>query len=311
MEWVDNGILKWIFQADFKKREGRRLHRNRRGLDSDNNGGRSVSEQLWSGHIVIVRLPSDPHTSDELDRVIQLVTRESAFDIIMDFSDVLTIQQRAICQLMILQRILHKSARHLGFYNLNPQLRKALIKHRIGRFLRSDFDKNIDLVPLPNATQGGALILGDQQDIETLERRRYIRYNLSKSLEITALLWHDRLRVSRMDEIPLQCVSCILSDVSEGGVQVVMEAGQEITFSKGQSVHIRFAPFVGETPVTYRAVVKGIFPTADDQHICLGVEFVGLEENLAGRLALQQLCASQGRYFEATVCPDHESIETM
>ncbi len=58
-----------------------------------------MSEQSWSGHIVIVRLPPVPQTNDELDRVIQVTVKDIGFDIIVDFADVQTISRSSLCRL--------------------------------------------------------------------------------------------------------------------------------------------------------------------------------------------------------------------
>ncbi len=261
-----------------------------------------MNKHAWSTHLVIVRLPPEPRTDDELDRVIQVAVNDSSFDIIVDFADVQAMSQPSLCRLVILHRILQKSARHLGFCNLNHAIRNAVETHRMGQLIKAGWNTESSLKPSANPVQGGSLAFGNQDRIETCERRRYVRYRLSKSLRTTALLWcrgsdTDNLRIAPPHRWP-----CTLVDVSEGGVQVVIDVTQEPTFHKGQFVNMRFAPVVCEMPITFDAIIREILPTADSDHTCLGLQFVGLEANTEGRRSLQRLCDSEGRYFETLAC---------
>ena len=259
-----------------------------------------MSGQSWSRHVVIVRLPPEPQINDELDTVIQVAVNDTSFDIIVDFADVQTISQLSLCRLVILHRILQNSAQQLGFCNIGHAIRSLFQKHSIGRFIESDWNRGISLVPSANPTQGGSLVLRNQGQLETCERRNYVRYSLSKSLRITGVLWHRTPDTNHLKAAPTHCWQCILVDVSEGGVQIVLDVTHEPTFYKGQYVNVRFALVPCEMPVTFEATIREILPTADSEHICLGLQFVGLETNTEGRRSLQHLCDSDGRYFEAT-----------
>jgi len=261
-----------------------------------------VSEYSWSRQVVIVRLPPEPQTNDELDRVIQVVVNDSSVDIIVDFAEVQTISQLSLCGLVILHRILHNSTRHLGLCNFNHAIRNAFKTHRTGRLIETDWNREISLEPSANPTKGGSLALWNQDQLETCERRSYVRYSLSKSLRITALLWHRSSDTNHLKAVPTHYWRCILIDVSEGGVQIVIDVTHEPTFHKGQFVNVRFAPVPCEMPVTFDAMIRELLPTADSEHICLGLQFVGLETNTEGRRSLERLCDSEGRYFEALAC---------
>jgi anti-anti-sigma regulatory factor len=269
-----------------------------------------VSGQSWSRHVVIVRLPPEPQINDELDTVIQVAVNDTSFDIIVDFADVQTISQPSLCRLVILHRILQKAARQLGFCNISHAIRSVFKTHRIGRFIESDWNREISLEPSANPTQGGSLVLRNQDQLETCERRSYVRYSLSKSLRITALLWHRSPDTNYLKAVPTHCWQCILIDVSEGGVQIVIDVTQEPTFHKGQFVNVRFVSVPCEMPVTFDALIREILPTADSEHICLGLQFVGLETNTEGRRSLQHLCDSEGRYFEATAYGTNNMIHS-
>ncbi len=267
-----------------------------------------MSEQSWSGHIVIVRLPPEPQTSDELDRVIQVAVNDIGFDIIVDFADVQTISQSSFCELVVLHRILDRSTRRLGFCNISPAIRSVFKTHKMGRIIETDWNVKISIDPSANPLQDGSVVLGNQDRNETRERRSFVRFNLSKSLRTTALLWHRCSDSDHLEAVLPDCCQCTLVDVSEGGAQVVIDVGQELTFRKGQDIILRFSPVACGMPINFDALIIGILPTADSEHLCLGLQFVGLEVNPKGRRSLQRLCDSEGRYFEALACENPMEI---
>ncbi len=258
-----------------------------------------MSEPSWSEHIVIVRLPPEPQTIDELDRVMQVAVNDIGFDIIVDFADVQTISQSSFCELVVLQRILDRSARRVGFCNMSPAIRSVFKTHKMERIIDTDWIRGISIKPSTNLLQGGSVVLGNQDRNETHERRSCVRFNLSKSLRTSALLWHRSADSDHLETVSPECWQCTLVDVSEGGAQVVIDIRHEPTFRKGQYILLRFSPVVCELPIDFDALIIEILPTADSEHLCLGLQFVGLEANTKGRRSLQRFCDSEGRYFEA------------
>ncbi|MCH7919033.1 MAG: PilZ domain-containing protein [Planctomycetes bacterium] len=258
-----------------------------------------MSERSWSEHLVIVRLPPEPQTSDELDRVIQIAVNDIRFDIIVDFADVQTISQSSFCELVVLHRVLGRSSRRVGFCNMGPAIRSVFKTHKMGRIIETAWTKEISIKPSANLLQDGSVVLGNQDRNETPERRSCVRFNLSKSLRTTALLWRRSSDSDHLETVSPECWQCTLADVSEGGAQAVIDIRQEPIFRKGQYIVLRFSPVVCELPINFDALIIGILPTADSEHLCLGLQFVGLEANTKGRRSLQRLCDSNGRYFEA------------
>ena len=258
-----------------------------------------MSEQSWSAHIVIVRLPPEPHTNDELDRVIQVAVKDIGFDIIVDFADVQTLSQSSLCRLVVLHRILDRSTRRVGFCNMSPTIKSVFKTHKMGRVIETDWNVSISIEPAANPLQGGSVMLGNQNRNGIYERRSCTRFNLSKSLRTTAILWQRGVGSKRLKAVVPHCWQCTLVDVSEGGAQVAIDISQEPTFREGQYIILRFSPVVCEMPFNFDALVRWVLPRADCDHICLGLQFVGLEVNTKGRRGLQRLCNSEGRYFEA------------
>ena len=261
--------------------------------------GKEVSEQSWSGHIVIVRLPPEPQTNDELDRIIQVAVKDIGFDIIVDFADVRIISKSSLRRLVVLDRILDRSTRRVGFSNMSPAIRSVFKTHKVGRTIETDWNVKISIEPSANPLQGGSVVLENQDRNETHERRRCGRFNLTKSLRTTALLWQRGVDSNSLKAVAPPCWQCTLVDVSEGGAQVVMDTRKEPIFRKGQSIILLFSPVAFEMPINFDALIRWVRPTADSEHICLGLQFVGLEVNNGGRRSLQRLCDSDGRYFEA------------
>jgi len=264
--------------------------------------GSEVSEQSWSGHIVIVRLPPEPRTNDELDRAIQVAVNGTGFDIIVDFADMQTINKSSLRRLVALHGILDRSTRRVGFCNVSPAIRSVFKSHKVGRIIETDLNVKISIEPSANSMQGGSVVLGNQDQNENHERRSCARFNLSKSLRTTALLWQRCGGSNSLEAVAPQCWRCTLVDVSEDGAQVVIDIRQEPSFRKGQSVILLFSPVAFEMPINFDAQIRRVLPTADSEHIGLGLQFVGLDVNPKGRRSLQRLCDSEGRYFEALAC---------
>jgi len=257
-----------------------------------------MSEQAWADHIVIVKLPPEPQTNDELDRIIQIAVNDIGVDIIVDFADVPTISQSSFCELVVLHRILDRSTRRVGFCNMSPAIRSVFKAHKMGQIIDTTWTREISIKPSANLLQDGSVVLGNQDRNETPERRSCVRFNLSKSLRTTALISRRSSDIVHPGAISPDCWPCTLIDVSEGGAQVVIDIRQEPICRKGQYIILRFSPVICELPIDFDALVIGILPTADSEHLCLGLQFVGLETNTKGRRSLKRLCDSEGRYFE-------------
>jgi len=257
-----------------------------------------MNQQPWSKPLVIVRLPAEPHTYDELETVIQVAANRSSSDIIIDFSRIERMERRSMLSLVVLHRILEKSRRHLGFCQIPPALKATLQQHGLAKVIEKRPDKDIVLEPLADASQGGMLILANQG--ECYEKRHYQRLSLSKWLKISVQLWHVDEDFPDTNLPPARYWEGTLADVCEGGAQVVIDVMSEPNFEKGQSLRLRFAPISYDTPATYDAQVRELLSTADGENICMGLQFLGLESNPDGHLKLRRLCKSGLRYFETS-----------
>ncbi len=259
-----------------------------------------MSAQSWFNHVVIVKLPPEPQINNELETITQVAMNTADFDVVIDFVEVNTISRRAICNLVILQRLLHKSFRHLGFSNLNHVLKETFAMHRIGNAIESDWSGEIGLEPQGNRPDSGTLVFENQDRTEVYERRNYTRLNLSQSLQISVELWPVCQAIAPDESVPADGWQGVLIDVSEGGAQVAIDFLQKATIKCEQFIRMRFAPIAYESPLTVDAVIRDILPTVDSENVCLGLQFVGLAANPEAQRILHRLCDSEKRYFETT-----------
>jgi c-di-GMP-binding flagellar brake protein YcgR len=147
--------------------------------------------------------------------------------------------------------------------------------------------------------------------IEMIQRRSYFRVDVPSSLKVNVMLWH----CSHTDEMPeTQQIETQtsdsrrmpqerywqgkLTDISAGGVQIVVDASQKPDFKKGQFVGLRFTPMPYETPLMFDAQIRNVLQTACEKSICLGLRIVGLEASPEGRQVLQRLCGVVEHYYQ-------------
>jgi anti-anti-sigma regulatory factor len=141
-----------------------------------------VNTQTWSKHVIVVRLPPEPRTGDELETVTQIALNEPDFDVVMDFADVPTMSYPALVGLMILYRTLGETGRRLAFCN-TAAVREVFQAHRISSALAGNCEEGVILEPPADSQSSGTLVLGRQNRAGMCERRRYVRLNVSRSLK--------------------------------------------------------------------------------------------------------------------------------
>jgi len=154
-------------------------------------------------------------------------------------------------------------------------------------------------------TSGGMIILEAPDRIELVQRRSYFRVNVPKPLKVNVVLWH---RCKNRGSYPVNgdppnderhnYWQGRLVDISAGGAQIAIDAGQRANFKKGQFIGLRFTPMPYEMPLVLNAQIRDILPTADDKSICLGLQMVGLESSCEGRGVLHRLCNVVERYHQ-------------
>ncbi|MBN1361340.1 MAG: PilZ domain-containing protein [Sedimentisphaerales bacterium] len=178
-------------------------------------------------------------------------------------------------------------------------------KHAYGKFV---FDTTVvGLEPSADASCGGTIVLAIPHRIGVVQRRSYFRVSVPESLRVNVVLWHRTTNRSSK-ETAHKYYEGRLTDISAGGAQLVVpltghSAGdasiaKEADFHKGQFVGMRFTPMPYEMPLMFNAQIRNVLPTADHQHLCLGLQIVGLEASDEGRQTLSRLAAVVDRYYQ-------------
>ncbi len=203
------------------------------------------------------------------------------------------------------------------------------LKYGYGKFI---FETTVAAIRSSTEPTGGPTIaLMMPERIELVQRRSYFRVEVPSSLKVNVMLWHRRyvdespmlqrnddgaafetlssFRSSAKDSGATQTTQsrriqqeCYwqgkLTDISAGGVQVVVDIGEEPDFKRGQFIGLRFTPMPYEMPLVFDAQIRSILPTADRKSIYLGLRIVGLEASPEGRQVLQRLCNIAEHYYQ-------------
>ena len=178
------------------------------------------------------------------------------------------------------------------------------LKYGYGKFI---FETTVVAIqPSSEPTSGGTITLMVPERIELVQRRSYFRVDVPSSLNVNVMLWHRRYtdEMSETQQIETQTSDSRrywqgkLTDISAGGVQIVVDTGQKPDFKRGQFMGLRFTPMPYEMPLMFDAQIRNILPTAGEKGICLGLRIVGLEASPEGRLVLQRLCNVAEHYYQ-------------
>ncbi|MHC4439160.1 MAG: PilZ domain-containing protein [Planctomycetota bacterium] len=254
----------------------------------------------WSDNILITKLPAEPQTSDELEAITaKLALDSTTTDLIVDLGAVDKPTYQTLCRLTTLCSVLSDRGCCCMFYNLSAATRRIFHLYGFDRIFHTADMSEIALTPLVEQAGSGILEICSLNNVKPLERRKYFRLKIPWWLQVNVLLWHGDRDDDYHKTLPGHFWHGRIVDVSEGGIQVVIEATEETMLGKGTLMGMEFRPNPDEPPLTFDAKIKEIQPTADDKHICLGLQFVGLQDNPEGRQALQKLYKPERTYYEA------------
>ncbi|MHC4328106.1 MAG: PilZ domain-containing protein [Planctomycetota bacterium] len=257
----------------------------------------------WSDNILITKLPAEPQTGDELNAIIAKLTFESPkSDLIVDLGAVDKPTCQTLRRLTTLCRVLSEHGYCCIFYNLNAATRRIFrIFHLYGfdRIFKIANASEIVLTPSAEQVDSGILEIRNLNNVKPLERRKYFRLKIPWWLQMNVLLWHGGRYDDYHKLLPGHFWHGSLVDISEGGIQVAIEAAEETMLGKGQLIGLEFRPNPAEQLLVFDAQIKEILPTADSRNVCLGLKFIELKANPEGRQALQKLYNPDGTYYEA------------
>ncbi len=257
-----------------------------------------MTVRSWSGDIIIVQLPGEPHTSNELETVIDTVYEKPDSDVILDFSRVERVTCLTLCQLTKLHKTLTCLGHRLAFCKVAPITRDIFEAIGFDRIFQDAQKAAVVLEASEAAEQGGTIKLQDAENGEQVERRSYFRLDVSK-LEAKALIWHKGPENNDDKGLPERYWQAKLVDISQAGAKIAVNAAERPDFEQNQFVRLVLIETPIDQTITLDAKVREVLPSTDEKTIHLGLQFVGLEANPDGRKVLQQLCDSMARYYQA------------
>lgn len=76
--------------------------------------------QHWSDEIIIVDLPQEPNTSDELAALTEYVSEKENYNVVVDFAGVENITSSNLSRLLQLQQLTADGGRRLVLCNVDP-----------------------------------------------------------------------------------------------------------------------------------------------------------------------------------------------
>jgi len=247
-----------------------------------------------SDDILITRLSSEPQTSYELDAITtKLVLDRPESNLLVDLGAVDEPTYETLCRLATLCSVLSDGGGSCLLYNLSASTRRIFKLYGFDRIFQIvDFSETV-LIPSPEQASSGILELHSSR-----ERRKYTRFRVPSWARIYVLLWHGGREDDYRKLIPGHHWLGRLVDISEGGIQVAVDAAEEATLGKDRMVGLEFTPDPARSALAFDAQIREVLPTADGKNICLGLQFIGLETNPEGRQALRELCNREGTYYD-------------
>lgn len=259
-----------------------------------------ISDHTWSQDIIIVQLPSEPRTSDEIETVSEIVLERNNCDVILDFSQVDTVSCLILCQFVKLQRTMTDLGRCLFFCNLSAKTRSIFTVNGFDRIFKIVERNTVAFEWSRDPKKGGTVVLTEREDAKRPQRRNYFRLQVPQRLKVNLVLSHlcrgnQNLQVSSGR---CYCLQGTLVDISEGGAQIALGAEAGFDFEKDEYIRLELTVPNNQKTATFDARVREVLPTADKKSTCLGLQFVGLEGNPEGRDVLKQLGNLVGRYYQ-------------
>ena len=253
-----------------------------------------------SDDILITTLSAEPKTSEELNALTaKLALDGPKTDLIVDLGAVGEPSYQTLCKLMTLCSFLRDLGYSCMFYNLSAATRRVFQLYGFDMIFQITKVSEIVFTPSPEQLGKGTLEFHSSNNAMPIERRKYVRLRIPPKLQVNVLLWHGGRNDDYNKLIHGHFWQGRLVDISEGGIQVAIDAVEETSLGKGQLIGLEFRTAPAEPLLVFDAKIREVLPTADGKNICLGLQFTGLEANPEGRQGLQKLCNSDSKRYEA------------
>lgn len=154
------------------------------------------------------------------------------------------------------------------------------------------------LEPSAKPNCGGRLVVEKPVTLDKIQKRSYHRAQVPKETEVNILFWH-RGYSDNQQSVPLEeSWEGKLVDLSAGGLQIGLEESKSSNFKRGQIIGMKFTPLCHQKPLIIEGQIRHMAKTASNEHVCLGVQIVGLEATEHGREKLKQLASVVDEYHE-------------
>ena len=170
------------------------------------------------------------------------------------------------------------------------------LKYGYGKFAFES--KVIDLKASLDPESGGLIVVNVPMRLELVQRRSYFRVNVPESMKVGAKIWYGNAEAGAEKRNSAHYWEGNLVDLSAGGCQVALDSEQKQHFRAGQFVVIEFTPIPYEAPFVLDAQIRNVVSTANQCHICIGLQMIGLESNPDSRETLQRLCDVVEKYYQ-------------
>jgi anti-anti-sigma regulatory factor len=244
-----------------------------------------------SNDIFITTLSAEPRTSEELNTLTaKLALDRPKSDLIVDLGAVDEPSYQTLCRLMTLCSFLRDLGFSCMFCNLSAATRRVFHLYGFDKIFQITEVSGIVLTSSSEQANRGTLEIRGLNNAKPLERRKYVRLRIPSWQQVNVLLWHGGRNDDYQKLLPGHTWLGWLVDISEGGIQVAINAVEKTSLCKGQLIGLEFRLNPAETLLTFDAQIKEVLPTADGQNICVGLQFVKLEDNPEGRKGLKRLC---------------------
>ncbi|MBN2594836.1 MAG: PilZ domain-containing protein [Sedimentisphaerales bacterium] len=252
-----------------------------------------------SDDILITRLSAEPKASEEINALTaKLALDRPKTDLIVDLGAVGEPSYQTLCRLITLCSFQSDLGCSCIFYNLSAATRRVFQLYGFDRIFQITEVSEIVFTPSPEQSGNGTLEFRSLNSTKPVERRKYVRLRIPSCLQVNVLFWLGGRNDDYHKLIPGHFWHGRLVDISEGGIQVAIDADEKTPPVKGQLIGLEFRPTPAEPLLIFDARIREVLPAADGKNICLGLQFTGLETNAEGRQGLRKLCNSDSTFYE-------------
>ncbi len=221
---------------------------------------------------LIVKLPVEPQTVNELQTVTDIVNHRKASEVILDLSRLETVTCTTLCQLVKLKKVITDVGGRFILCKLNAMVRGIFITYGFDSIFKGIVKDIVTLEPWLDQDKGGIITFTDSG--RHPQRRNYSRLNIPKKVRMDLTLTYSEYgNINREVSKDSLSQEVALVDISKDGVQIAIETEGKTNFQKGRFVQLDLAVPSIEKEAKFNAQIRNVSTTADEKNICLGAVF--------------------------------------